>query len=158
MKLGLYTLQIESHLMRIPGFYFDFGWGNGYVLLPHNHPFYGKHYDDIGVGVHGGLTFSDYFDADHFLEWIGNREFDGDVTLENYKKFDNWWMIGFDTAHAGDNLSTCSKEYVISETNEMIEQCLSDDIRGIRKYKSVYLRKYKLKNINASVLALSSKQ
>jgi len=153
MKFGLYTLQIESTLTKIPIYQriFDFGWGNGYVLLPHNHPFYGKHYDDIGVVAHGGLTFSDYLMLNHFLEWIGDREFDGDVTLENYKKFDKWWMIGFDTAHAGDDSYVCSKEFVINETHEMIEQCLSDDIKGMNLYKAIYLRKDKLKLINASM-------
>ena len=35
----------------------DFGWGNGYVLIPQGHPLHGKHYDEIDVDVHCGLTF-----------------------------------------------------------------------------------------------------
>jgi hypothetical protein len=46
---------------------------NGYVLLPDNHPFYGKDYDEIDVDAHGGITYADE---------------------------DGW--IGFDTAHAFD--------------------------------------------------------
>lgn len=157
MKFGLHTLLIESHFKRLPRFHFDFGWGNGYVLLPYNHPFYGVHYDDISVSIHGGLTFSEYFDVERFSEWIGNREILGDVTRDNFEKFSNYWMIGFDTAHSGDDLESCSREFVLSETNDLLEQCLSDGIDGMKKYKSIYLRKDKLKVLNASVIALSKK-
>ena len=50
---------------------------NGYVLLPKSHPDSGKHYDDIDVRVHGGLTFT-----------------------QKDSKGGYWY--GFDTAHAGD--------------------------------------------------------
>lgn len=49
----------------------------GYVRLPKGHPFYGKHYDDLDLDVHGGLTYS--------------REAE-----------DGTWKIGFDCAHLGD--------------------------------------------------------
>ena len=62
-------------------------------------------------------------------------------------------MIGFDTNHSGDNLESCSKNYVMNEVNELLKQCLDDKIEGVKKYKSVYERKDKLKKINASVLA-----
>jgi len=50
----------------------------GYVLLPGGHPYFGKHYDDIPVEVHGGLTFSltegDYhrigFDCAHYWDFV----------------------------------------------------------------------------------------
>jgi hypothetical protein len=58
-------------------------------------------------------------------------------------------MIGFDTAHHGDDLNICSKSYVANEVYELLEQCLDDNIEGMKKYKSVYLRKDKLKRINA---------
>lgn len=54
----------------------------GYVALPPNHSYYGKHYDNIPVYVHGGLTFA--------------SEGDGDRWQKGY-----WW-IGFDCAHWGD--------------------------------------------------------
>lgn len=54
----------------------------GYVALPKGHPCYGKDYDDIGVEVHGGLTFA--------------REGDGKDWAKGY-----WWL-GFDCAHAWD--------------------------------------------------------
>ena len=38
----------------------DFGWGNGYVLVPESHPYHGIDYNEMGgISVHGGLTFSD---------------------------------------------------------------------------------------------------
>ena len=154
MKFGIYTLIIESHLrVRLPGFgKFDFGWGNGYVLIPHNHPFYGVNYDELALDAHGGLTYGEKFKETRFLEWVECREIDGDITRENFEKFQNYWMIGFDTAHSGDNLDDCSKVYVMNETNNLLEQCLDDNIKGMKKYKSVYLRKDKLKKINASVV------
>ena len=171
MKHGIYTLILDSHLKGLREFreslssnyLFEFGWGNGYVLLPSNHPFYGKDYEVIDVDIHGGLTFGKTFDSGHFLEWIKGREVLGDVTRENYNKFDGYWIIGFDTNHFNDNMIKCTKDYVISETDSLLEQCLDDNIKGIKKYKYIYLRKDKLKsigslNIDASVLALSSKQ
>ena len=156
MKLGLYTLILEGYSNKIiaPEFKFDFGYGNGYVLIPKGHPFYNKNCDDIefisdyGLNVHGGITFCEYFDSDNFLELIKDREFCGDVNLENYKKFDRYWIIGFDTNHYGDNKNNCSKEYVIKETEYLLDKCLDDSIKDIRKYKYKYLRKKKLLNIN----------
>lgn len=158
MKYGLQILVIESPMMRIPQFHFDFGWGNGYVLMPKKHPYYERHYNDLYLSVHGGLTYSDYFSSKLFLDWIGNRNYDGDIDVDNYKKFDNYWMIGFDTGHFGDDSENCSKEFVLEEANKLLEQCLDNDIYGMFLYKATYERKDKLKKINASVLALSSKQ
>lgn len=154
MKFGIYTLIIESFfkkelidlsLIRLG---MSSGWGNGYILLPTDHPFYEMNYDDISVYVHGGLTFSEMFKSEHFLEWIKNREIDGDVTMNNFEKFDNYWMIGFDTNHLNDNIYNCPKEYVMTETLLLRKQCLDNNIKGIKIYKSKYLRRDKLKKIN----------
>lgn len=159
MKFGIYTLVIESHFRKLNFYEFNnSGWGCGYVLLPFDHPFYGIDYDHIDINVHGGLTFGCKFAVENFLEWIKDREICGDVTLDNFEKLNNYWIIGFDTNHYGDNLFQCSKDYVIFETNNMLEQCLNDDIEGMKKYKLKFFRLDKLKKINASVLALSSKQ
>ena len=115
MKFGIYTLVIENYFRNyttglISVQYNDnFGWGMGYVLLPPNHPFYGINYNDINIDVHGGLTYSNYFDSTRFLKWTNNRKVVGDITLDNFKKFNNYWMIGFDTNHYGDNLENCSE-------------------------------------------------
>jgi len=74
----------------------DKGWGCGYVLLPHDHPYHGKFYDNIPVEVHGGLTYSE--------------------------KEGEYWMVGFDTAHYMDNKFNCSKEMVLNETIKLRDQ------------------------------------
>jgi hypothetical protein len=148
MKFGIATLIIESSMKRLSlDSFFEFGWGNGYILLPQNHPFYGKDYDSVPISVHGGVTFGQVFDSDSFKEWIEKREFFGDINFDNYQKFNNYWILGFDTGHCGDNPIYCSKDYVENETNSMLEQCLNDDIEGMKKYKTIYLRKNKLKTI-----------
>lgn len=35
----------------------------GYVLVPAEHPMFGKHYDDVEVDVHGGLTYAEAEDG-----------------------------------------------------------------------------------------------
>ena len=69
------------------------GWGNGYVLLPPEHPMYNVDYEDINVEVHGGLTYS-ATQAETGL-----------------------WMLGFDTGHLDDNQTNCDKDYVREQTN-----------------------------------------
>lgn len=48
----------------------------GYVSVPAEHPLCGKHYNDVAVEVHGGLTYSD--------------------------ERDGLWWFGYDCAHLGD--------------------------------------------------------
>lgn len=151
MKDGCFTLVIESHMKHIAGYGFDFGWGQGYVLLPDIHPFYGVDYDDLYINIHGGLTFGKKFESDHFLEWIKDVEIDGDVNVENFKDFDNYWIIGFDTGHYNDSLFNCPKSYVLSETNRLLDQCISDNVEGIKKYRKKYIidiRRKKLQKIS----------
>lgn len=60
------------------------GFRCGYVRVPKDHPWYGKHYDDIDVKVHGGLTFAKK-----------------DQECGKGGADDGWWF-GFDCAHSGD--------------------------------------------------------
>lgn len=53
-----------------------FGAWCGYVSIQEGHPLYGKHYDEVDLAVHGGLTFS------------GEE--------------DGLWWFGFDCCHAWD--------------------------------------------------------
>lgn len=80
------------------------GWGNGYVLVPDGHEFYGKSYYDIDVSVHGGLTFSEVISQDDDFGW----------------RRGHW--IGFDTSHYGDNLKRWSKSAVFEETMMLFNQ------------------------------------
>lgn len=89
------------------------GWGNGYVVLPKGHKYHGKHYDDIDVDIHGGLTFSEEVNEEILEHW-GSL-----LTKEDI----GCWIIGFDCAHYGDNLITCPKEYVQAEADRLLEQC-----------------------------------
>lgn len=80
---------------------FKKGWGNGYVILPKDHPFYGVHYDEINsfVEVHGGLTYSDYEENGH-----------------------NGWCVGFDTNHLGDTIKEWPYEAVKDQTIKLLNQ------------------------------------
>lgn len=76
---------------------FGSGWGNGYVCIPKGHPLYEKPYSEIdNIEIHGGLTYS---------------QMEGE-----------WWVIGFDTCHSGDDETTCPLEYVLNETKSLLEQ------------------------------------
>jgi hypothetical protein len=63
----------------------------GYVGVPEGHWAYLRHYDDVPVDVHGGLTFSDKCQG-------------GDETraICHIADDDRVWWLGFDCAHAGD--------------------------------------------------------
>lgn len=91
----------------------DFGWGNGYVLIPQESHLHGKNYDDIDVYVHGGLTFSEIVDAE-MIEAFGLHKDD-----------EGQWCVGFDTVHYGDILAMWTKEKVEEETENLKEQLLS---------------------------------
>ena len=106
--------------------YIDVGWGNGYVLIPPNHPYYEKHYDDIPVYVHGGLTFSEKLsnlNHDNWLELFEMLEKENDNT--------DYWVVGFDTAHAGDSIHNWTKEAVKNETQRLAKQL--SDVKKIKK-------------------------
>lgn len=83
------------------------GWGNGYVLIPKGHSYYGK---IIQVRVHGGVTFH------------------GIVTKELIERFsldlndEGKWVIGFDTGHFGDRKAFKTKESVEKETLNFLRQ------------------------------------
>jgi len=77
------------------------GWWCGYVVIPQDHKFHGKHYDNIPIDAHGGLTYASKF---HLKD------------SKNYNKF----VVGFDFLHAFDNGGT--KEIVIQECKQIVDQ------------------------------------
>lgn len=89
----------------------DFGWGNGYVLIPEDHPLHGKDYDDIFVDVHGGLTFSELVDSKMVNEWGLDKDDEGK------------WCVGFDTLHTGDNIDRWPK-YKVQQEAELLRDKL----------------------------------
>jgi len=86
------------------------GWGNGYVVIPNGHPMYGKHYGEVPVDVHGGLTFSESVNS-----VIGNFP-------ELTEEMKDGWVFGFDTAHYSDDMERWPKEAVERETENLKSQ------------------------------------
>ena len=82
----------------------DYGWGNGYVLIPKGHEYYGMGYEEIPYDAHGGLTFSEVIKADDSHNWPEGH-----------------W-IGFDTAHLGDTKEKWPKDEVLKETINLFLQ------------------------------------
>lgn len=77
----------------------------GYVVVPKYHPLYGKDYDELDsyIAIHGGLTFSGYL---------------SDIAPEYY-------LLGFDCNHGGDNISECDEEYVLGECMRLVNQLIN---------------------------------
>lgn len=85
------------------------GYANGYVAIPKEHPYYGRDCNEINVDVHGDLTFSDFgkfFRESKTIEFING----------SLKDIEDYWVLGFDTCHFGDNLENWPREAVIEET------------------------------------------
>lgn len=96
---------------------FDHGYANGYVAVPKDHPYYGKHYDDIeDIDIHGGLTFSENG------KWCYNNYEDLEIIEGNKEDLKDCWVFGFDTCHWMDDLGSWPKERVIKETLRLKEQ------------------------------------
>jgi hypothetical protein len=104
MKNKILSFIIEN--TWLPGM--RHGWGNGYVVIPKGHPMYGKHYDEVPIDVHGGLTFSGSANDFPFPESTDEMK-DG-------------WVFGFDTAHYNDNMERWPKEAVERETENLKSQ------------------------------------
>lgn len=110
-----------NHLKAIP--FSERGWGNGYVIIPEDHPMHGKHYDDIDVDVHGGLTFDGLVDMNGMIIC---DTFSGDKSVMHWdevtKEDAGGWIVGFDTAHYGDSISRWPQEAVQKEADDLKEQ------------------------------------
>jgi hypothetical protein len=93
------------------------GWGNGYVAVTREHPWFQKGYDAVDVHVHGGITFSasprDFKDKNIL------KAFTPEIPID---EIDNWWVFGFDTAHGGDNPQVWNEKAVREETLALLEQ------------------------------------
>lgn len=80
---GRYCVAAENGL----GFYI------AYVMLEPEHPWYGKHYNQLpDIDVHGGLTYANHRD------WKPE-----DFWQDAPDGIPEGWYIGFDTGHAFDN-------------------------------------------------------
>lgn len=89
---------------------------NGYIAVLPEHPFYGKNYDEVNemldtkdFYVHGGLTFSDDY------------SFCPDLPTEAKQ----YWILGFDTHHAGDTSAYWTKERTWEETDKLMQVAIN---------------------------------
>lgn len=96
---------------------------NGYVILGKDHPFNGVR-DIIGdYDVHGGITLANKLK---------------DFNLEPYPElwaYADHWVVGFDTAHVGDNDLKWTLERATDETRNLYALMLT-----VEEYQNVYLR------------------
>lgn len=58
-----------------------------YIEIPKEHKLYSKHYGNIDIDVHGGLTYSESY-----------------LWIDNETELKDSWFIGWDYAHCGDYL------------------------------------------------------
>lgn len=77
----------------------------GYVGVPPGHPFYGSHYDDVDVDVHGGLTYA--------ASCHGGICHDPPPGED-----DSRWWLGFDCGHWDDGTPRLKS---LAETDRMME-------------------------------------
>lgn len=97
----------------------DHGWGNGYVCVYKDHPIFEKGYDELyHLDCHGGLTFSIH--GSEIKDW---------PECPGGRGTRNWWIIGFDCNHYGDDQYSCSKEYVENQAINLLEQVKNYEIK-----------------------------
>jgi hypothetical protein len=111
MKQIKYFVRENTHMKREMGL--DFGWGNGYVILPAGHIFHGNTMGIADCSVHGGLTYS---------EIITREMIDSPKWPQLMLEDEGSWIIGFDTFHNGDSLEQVSREYVERELLSLVAQ------------------------------------
>ena len=106
-------LTIQVFVKPLTHISFPTGWGNGYVCLPPGHPCYGMDYDDIHdkypIDVHGGLTFA-------------ASAAEAPSTWPVPDGCEDSWIVGFDTAHGGDDLTDWPEIAVLEHTVELAKQ------------------------------------
>lgn len=102
----------------------DCGWGNGYVIIPKNHPWWNKPYEDLNneIYVHFGLTYGQIVTPSIIMSFNTKELNDSHIGM---------YLIGFDTGHYTDTLKLWPKKRVIEET-----QYLEKQVRnlGYRKF------------------------
>lgn len=83
-----------------------------YVVLPPTNQFYGKHYDEIPIDVHGGLTFGCSFNPNI-----------------------NEMCIGWDYSHVGDYCSYFPNSDEHKWTTQEIRQDVYNVIKQLKDYE-----------------------
>lgn len=91
------------------------GVANGYVAVPFGHPLHGKSCEELSriLPVHGGITCTCKLPLAHALMLDEMKTPSDIINVANCpfstQAFTAWWVIGFDTCHAGDT----SKEWTV---------------------------------------------
>lgn len=91
------------------------GWGNGYVVIPADHPFALVGYEDASrtIDAHGGFTYA---------EVITRATLTGPFEDHLNDTHLGMTIFGFDTGHYGDNLKNWNKFAVKVETLRVLKQ------------------------------------
>lgn len=112
--IGYFLINVSSIYHPLSHF---FGSHNGYVILAPNHPLSEVYYNDIqDIEVHGGITFSNRISI-----FKHSTDFSETPELLNYQ---GYWVLGFDTQHAGDNAEKWSAKRTLRETERFAEQLM----------------------------------
>lgn len=99
---------MKKAIVVVSGYSEDFikqantGWGCGYVYIPKDHPILVKLLVDDGYPCQI---------VDNFSE---------EITLSNWDKEREFYVIGFDTAHSWNNISNSDKAWVNAKAEEML--------------------------------------
>lgn len=110
----------------------------GYVGVPNGHPDYEKHYDNVDVHVHGGLTYSNKCQPEGPICHIPEPGFPDDV----------WWL-GFDLLHGGDDSPGMMKIRTDLDPERKIEKKFEDEFGPLNRWRDVYRNlKYVTKETN----------
>lgn len=110
------------------------GTHNGYVAIPNGHPCYGGDYSEepiSGLDVHGDITFSAPVTFPRSVHgrvvwegFIGRNPIleEAEYITDRKDIPDDWWILGFDTCHFGDDKENWCMEAVVNETMRLKEQ------------------------------------
>lgn len=115
------------------------GQANGYVAVPPTNKYHGLSYfspEVEALSVHGGVTYSEFVTLKEtsgngfskvLPEFVGKRN---TILAASKIKFltektevpDDWYILGFDTTHFGDNSCNWNECAVSAETLELAKQ------------------------------------
>jgi hypothetical protein len=129
-------MKLIAFITPTPATMFSHGTHNGYVAVPPEHPLHGKDMFDEAVDdaldVHGGITLSDAVimpSENNGIKvnpkYVGKRHpllNRAEYLTEEKDIPDDWWILGFDTCHYGDNEMIWNRPNVASETLHLKEQ------------------------------------
>lgn len=92
--------------------FINFGWGNGYVIIPSGSLLHSVPKEDLNkkVCVSGGITYSGL--GSLYLPWEEDK----------VEILDTDWVVGFDTIHPFNSLKEHDRDFVVRETQRLERQ------------------------------------